>query len=373
MGLSMTAQIKVPFRDTLKRDTLSIREIRINEQNNFIQVQYIGEEKKGNNGKLTGRFVCIDDNNRTIDMELKDGLAVGNWQYYTHTFQGPIISSDVIFVEGYKDAKEIVYSYEWNKDTELFESYIYRMTDYIMGKKTYEVSYWNNKQKINEQFFDKKGKENGAYLYYNMDGSINTRGQYKHGKRIGVWEYFENNGNLVKQETYKGDFVHKIYYHSNGRIREKKSTHYLTYEGEYFRYDINGNVLDYHQYKNGIEQGRQIKTYREDFYSPYITAYYHTNKAGIIQGEYLEVYLESGEVKVTGRYNKKGSPDGIWSYYTKDGTLYMTENYKDGDIRSSYNRWVESPYLYNEKAPKKPLKGKLPQKADEAPFFLFSE
>lgn len=377
--LCAKTQTIIPQRDTANRDTISFYDYAIRDSSERYSVIYTGKESESekNRHSLTGRYMFQDGNGWTVDMELKDGIAVGDWQYYSSTFEGPIISSTVSFTDGYKHGTENIYSYQWNKETEHFESYLNRKTQYNMGKKQHDVSYWNNGQLMWENQYDKKGRIHGKYITFNADGSVDISGKYKHGKPVGKWKYFYSGTIQVKEEKiYKKGLVHSTTYHQNGNPWISKTTRKLVYEGKYLNLTENGDTTSYHFYKNGIEQGYQVHSVFTGYWQPRATAHYYTNKNGVLAGTYTQ-YFQNRQLKVKGQYNEKGARDGVWEYYLEDGRMYRSETFEDGCLNASHsleltdagtNRPIDAQY-HLEEFPS----GMIPKKEDEVPFFLFSE
>lgn len=370
------AQLVLPERDSANRDTISFYDYRINKDDRFTVIRKTKANEIVFEKPLTGRFLFSQGNGMAVDMELKDGVAVGDWQYYTSTFQGPIISSTVSFVDGYKHGTENIYSYEWNKETERFESYLRGVIDYDMGKTQHMVYYWPNNQISLECPYDKDGNRHGWYKYYYYEGTIEQKGEYIHGDRVGTWETFGVKGNIKKRNVHKDGFIHSTTYHANGKPNISKTTRNRVYEGDYLHLDERGDTLVYHFYKNGIEQGRQVASSWVGYYEPRSKAYYYTNEQGVIQGTYIQHFYDTGRLRVKGQYNNEGVRDGVWEYYLQDGRLYRSETLENGWQRASRTRWLKNKagqlidaQYHLESYPS----GAVPKKEDEIPFALFSE
>lgn len=365
-------------RDTIKRDVLHYNDIMVLERDGYCTIGYKSSVPEYNRKKLTGKFLFKDTNGWEIDMELIDNVANGNWQYYSSTFQGPMISSTVSFVDGYKDGIENTYSNEWYKEKDCFESILTGITKYNLGKKVYKKSYFNNGQLLLESFFDEDGKEHGEYTFYSANGTVEIQGQYLHGKKDGLWKEFYYTGELKSETLYRNDSIYTNTYHVNGKPYISKTTYCRMYEGDYLIMMENGDTITHQFYKNGIQQGNQLYGSTKSYYEPIVLEYYHINDNALIEGEYCQLFIDTRKPRVKGYYNEKGMRDGRWEYYLRDGRLYRTEDFEDGWVRASHTRKLvhmkTKNYLY---LPEYHLeyfrRGTIYPKLEEIPFFLFSE
>lgn len=371
------AQLILPVRDSLNRKTITFYDYNIIDKNNVYFIRSMDKTTgKLEKVPLTGRYLFEEGNSRTIDIELKDGIATGDWQYYTSTFQGPIISSTVSFIDGYKNGTENIYSYEWNKETERFESYLRRVIQYNMGKKAHDISYWPDGQVSMEYQFDEKGKPHGTFISFNPNGSVSVKGCYSHGNGIGKWEYFDYESKLTKEVIYKDGFVHTTTYHSNGNPHIIKSTRNRVYENHFINLTEKGDTIAYKYYKDGIECGYQIGHVFTGYWSPSATSYYYTNDKGVIYGPYLQRFTDTGRLRVKGQYNEQGIREGIWEYYQEDGRMYRRETIENGWVKASYTRWLTNKagqYINAQYHLETFPTGAMPRQVEETPFFLFSE
>lgn len=373
------AQLILPERDSANRDTLSFYDYDIVENDGFCSVLGIDrttDKYKRLKTSLTGRFMYQDSNSRTVDMELKDGNAVGDWQYYSHTFQGPIISSTISFINGYKNGTENIYSYEWNNETERFESYLRQVVKHNMGKKLHDISYWPNAQTSMEYQFDKEGRMHGQYISLNSDGSVSARGKYEYGKRIDEWEYFNSKGEIDKRVFYKDGLVHTTTYHPGGKPRISKTTRNRVLEGKYLNLDEKGDTIAYHFYNDGIEQGRQISHVFTGYWTTPATVHYYTNDKGVIQGMYKQYFYGTDILRVRGQYNDEGIRYGVWEYYVEDGRLYRAETIENNWVKASHTRRLQNKngqFINAQYHLESYPMGAIPRKVEERPFFLFSE
>lgn len=380
--------VKIPSLDSLNRKTLLFYNFRIVEKDNYYVVYYKDDKAdKWESTTLTGRFHFKDSNGRGAYIQLEDGVAVGNWQYYSSTFKGPMIESTVSFTEGYKHGHECLYLHEWHAETESFQSCLRRVMKYNMGKVQHEVWYWEDGKLSSEYHYDDKGKRHGGYIYLSKDGDVWTQGQYNHGQYSGTWKYFAYLDNktdiqnlkkkyLSKQEIYKDGGVYTQTFYSNGKPRESKITRDRVYEGKYLHLTEQGDTIEYHNYKDGIEQGYQVKWIRSVAREAQIKTYYYTNDEGILQGDYIQIFTDTGRLRVKGQYNAEGLRDGIWEYYQKDGRLYRTETIENGWIKASRTRWLldkKGNYINAQYHKEQYPSGKIPKREDKRPFFLFSE
>lgn len=376
-ALYSQAQLVLPIRDSINRNTITFYDYNITDRNNVYFIQTIDRTTgKWKKASLTGRYLFEDGNGRTIDIELKNGIATGDWQYYTSTFQGAMIASAVSFVNGYKNGTENIYSYEWNKETERFESYLSRVIQYDMGKKLHDISYWQSGQVSMEYLFDKDGKTHGPFISYNPNGSVSIKGNYLHGNGTGKWHYYNYDGITTKEIIYQDSLVRTTTYHTNGKTHIAKTTCNRIFEGHYLNQNEKGDTISYKFYKDGIEYGHQTGHVFTGYWSPSATSYYYTNEKGIIQGAYIQRFSDTGVLRVKGQYNDQGIRDGVWEYYQEDGRMYRRETIENGWVKAGYTRWLQNKagqYINAQYHWETFPTGAMPRQIEETPFFLFSE
>jgi len=115
-------------------------------------------------------------------------------------------------------------------------------------------------------------------------------------------------------------------------------------EGPYEKKDLNGQLIETSNYKNGELDGEQKLYEKGHLYS---IAHY---KNGQIDGEYQSFY-ENGEVYVSGLY-ENGVMNGKWKTYYETGQLkeivYFEDNEENGpfvEFHSNGNLKAEGEYL----------------------------
>lgn len=203
---------------------------------------------------------------------------------------------------------------------------------------------------INGNIFEigtfKDGKPyDGEYKRYYESGNLSIKGQYKKGEKFGQWIYFNENvgiGSLFYFDS-TGNGKPKYFYIQNSdtvffsEYDEHNKWTYFSLDSYPFRYcqgkPCNGKITTYYINGNIYE----IATYK-DGYS--------------YDGEYKR-YNENGNLSIKGQYNN-GKKLGQWIYYNKLGSIETMRTYdekgnKISEIFFCENGFIDSynTYQYN--------------------------
>ena len=114
------------------------------------------------------------------------------------------------------------------------------------------ISTLSCKTRINQT---KNNLQEGKWITIDtLDYPYISKGKYRRGKPIGTWTYINNN-KLDRKEKYKKDKCLTMYYHPNGRIKQKgytkeNETHWY-YSGEWNYFDENGSKIRTNIYEKG--------------------------------------------------------------------------------------------------------------------------
>lgn len=304
------------------------------------QVQNEGEYK---NDDLFGYWKVYWDNGKMMREGLyKDkGMREGMWKEYNR--DGVVIGETM-----YKAGKR-------NGDTKVYDDdgKIYMHRVYAAGKLKKET------------FYDKKGKEVGAFnipkqsvtvTEYHPDGSKAAQGDYYEGERDGEWKFYSSEGGWMttkanyrhgelsgmRKEYYSNgkekselDFSHDerdgylISYFSNGMLQSEGWFVKDERQGEWFYYNERGTMIAHRYFMNDEPLGFQ------EFYD---------NKGR--KNEELEI--KDGNVWTRTRYDSTGavsyryeSDNGTGTYALKfpNGKDYISQPYKNGELEGLTTRY----------------------------------
>ena len=193
-------------------------------------------------------------------------LKKGEWVYYDDKNN---IAKKGSFFSNKKD-KEWTFFYK--------NGQIQQQGSYNKGKPVGEWNWWyENKQLWRNEFYD-NGNINGLATEYDSLGNLITKGEYLYGLKEGIWFYeindYKEQGSYISdmksgtwemtylssnKKMFIGEFLNDIpvgehiYYHPNGAIKEIGKYENGEKQGEWKKFDDNGNVLVTYLYKRGVE------------------------------------------------------------------------------------------------------------------------
>lgn len=358
---------------TSHRDSIYYEDYKIEEVENRYAVFDINKSVIATH--LTGSYIYFDTNGWSTKLNLKKGLLVGEFERYSSTFKGPLLNQTVSFKKGYKEGIETFYSSDWNDSIQDFDIIISQIKDYKKGIVRSHKLYHSNGQLSGVFNFDKKGNTSGRYVGYYPNGIVSTEGQYENGNLVGVWKYFDSEGILTQIQTKSNDGVrvHSADYFPNGDVQKIQNLDGSVYVDEYIRYNEQGDTIEYHFYKEGIESGYNLNIYKPYYEDAYVTRYY-TNDQGQLMGRFIRYKVENKQLMVEGLLDKEGKQDGKWDYYDDNGEIYKSIEFKGGcplDSLLLNDSKFKQMSVYNLELFLKSFPRK--KQVYEVPMFLFSE
>lgn len=186
----------------------------------------------------------------------------------------------------------------WNADGSIMHS-----SEFNLGNGTFEARWYNGKSRVQGEF--RAGMREGRWKTWFESGNLESEIDYVHGEQSGVSRSWFSNGVIAHETHYRngildGDFIN---YYTDGRIAGKA------------QYEKNHPVgtQTFYLHSGGIEY--------ENLYAPSTTVQtrYYSNGAKRASGAVLSGF-------------GVGTPLGIWKYYLKDGTNWLTLEYDFGEI-----------------------------------------
>lgn len=210
---------------------------------------------------------------------------------YASFAQGNLNSTDA---KGFKQGKWVgkyesgKTRYEGNfKDNQPYGTFIYF---YETGEKSAELTFSDN------------GKKNKA-RFYHINGRLMGRGNYIDQKKDSTWLYYDDREILSHEENYmhgKREGISRVFY-------------------------LDGSVAEEKNYRNNVENGPCKQWYPEGKLK-YEANYLDGNPEGKVTH-----YHYNGQIKSTGLY-QYAVKNGEWISYNEDGSVFMSETYKKGEL-----------------------------------------
>ncbi len=187
----------------------------------------------------------------------------------------------------------------------------------------------------------KDGDKNGQYVSYYANGNIKAKGLVKDGKGEGKWVYYYDDGKVSKECEYlKGDETGNVKeYYQNGKVSTDET---FDNKGK-----ITGTATNYDD--DGIKYFEGV--YKDDK----LVSYKYFDKSGKVIHEATEAHSEL-EFKAYSVYGKllkegllrKGDRQGKWTYYFRNGTVQLTENYEAGILTGEFEEFYKSGVKHKE-------------------------
>ena len=245
----------------------------------------------------------------TGELHFIGGISKGKRQGLLREFskEGDVISSyiyqnDTLLAKGMTDSSSLlegdwIYYYpngkiqaqgKYKKSVKIGEwkyfhtnSKIEQIGAYKNGLPEGEWNWYFKNEKLKRKEFYRKGKEDGESIELDSSGNIITKGEfidgiqdgnwyynvgdhtetglYADGEKTGIWEfhYIEEEGNKVL--AFKGEYINGIaigkhrHYYPSGRLKEEGKYESGMKEGEWKKFNENGEVILTILYKNGVE------------------------------------------------------------------------------------------------------------------------
>ncbi len=172
-----------------------------------------------------------------------NGKQVGLWKYY---FANGKIENTGSFNKNGKTEGD----WKWYYD----DGTIRKEETYSNGLADGTSTEYDENGKIVAQGEYVDGNEQGKWVY--QYGDIREEGNYQDGSRDGLWKTWFANGQLL----FEGKFVEDVpdgrhtYYWDNGKKKDEGIWVMGKKEGEWYKFDTDGNIFIVISYSNGIEK-----------------------------------------------------------------------------------------------------------------------
>lgn len=177
------------------------------------------------------------------------------------------------------------------------------------------------------------GYMNGEWGELSVSGDIKEKGEYKEGKKSGTWTKFYDPETPKEIKIYKDDKLSQTKtFYTNGNLESERNFLNGKEHGAYKRYTLDGKLKMDENYENGKKVGKQMICYSSNLNDYIETSNY--SSLGKLDGEFLQVYTDTKNVKVKGKYIK-GQKTGVWKYYTLSGKPTKEEVYENGVLKET--------------------------------------
>ena len=219
--------------------------------------------------EIINSFIYQNDSLLAEGMTDSSSLLEGEWIYY--------------FSNGEIQAKG-----KYNKSVKTGEWKYFHLNGELEQIGTYKNGvpqgewnwYFDNKELKRKEFY-RKGKEDGESVEFDSIGNIITKGEfidgiqdgnwyynvgdhtevgeYADGEKTGVWEFHHIIDEGEKTLAFKGEYINGIalgkhrYYYPSGRIKEEGKYESGMKEGEWKKFNEQGEIILTILYKNGVE------------------------------------------------------------------------------------------------------------------------
>lgn len=169
------------------------------------------------------------------------------------------------------------------------------------------------------------GFRTGEWIYYFVSGKIEQRGIYNNkGRPNGLWKWYYETGELLREETFRGGKENGwlIEYSDTGSVITKGEFVDGLEEGVWF-IEI-GDHYEEGEYQSGLKMGPWKHTYLSNNKIRFEGEYFDDLEEGVHTW-----YYDTGAKMLQGKY-VSGVKEGIWNRYKKDGTIYISIEYRGG-------------------------------------------
>jgi antitoxin component YwqK of YwqJK toxin-antitoxin module len=184
-----------------------------------------------------------DDGKTKSEGNYLNGKQVGLWKYF---YQNGKIENTGSFNKAGKTEGE----WKWYYD----DGSIRREESFSNGLSDATMTEYDENGKIIAQGEYVDGREQGKWMY--QYGDIKEEGNYQEGSRDGVWKTWYANGQLLFEGKYVEDVPdgRHTYYWENGKKKDEGIWVMGKKEGEWYKFDNEGNIFIVISYSNGIEK-----------------------------------------------------------------------------------------------------------------------
>ena len=199
------------------------------------------------------------------------------------------------------------------------------------------ISYWEDGFTIMRKGIYLDSIPIGAHYFYNREGKPEKRINYntngvrigegavdENENRIGQWNNYFETGELRSSGMYVNDRQHGEwhFYSQNGHKEQTGNINNGIFEGEWRWFFPSGNVFREEMYIRGRRHGLCVQ--------------YSDSASVVVKGEYIEnerdgFWIEHvGDIREEGNYST-GLKEGVWKSFHKDGQIYHTGNFLQGN------------------------------------------
>lgn len=197
---------------------------------------------------------------------------------------------------------------------------------------------------------DAEGYKKGSWSeFYDASRAVKAKGDYALSQRVGSWKYFYRNGHIEQKGTFvKGKISGSWeWFYPDGSV--KKFEEYINgqRDGLYCELDESGDTLVVGTYISGLKDGDwkivqgdllEVGKYVGDsrdgewkYFYPNGKVYFRGSYIqGIADGRHQFFYSNGGLQEE--QYYSNGYPIGVWKKYSEDGFVYITIQYKAGEV-----------------------------------------
>ena len=229
---------------------------------------------------------------------------------------------------------------------------------YNETKKDSLWKYFNKNEVLTAEEYYVKGVKHGIWKTYYDNAKLADETNWNNGKKEGKWNQYYEDGSLKQEAMYindkrEGDF--KIYFPENKQLSIEGKYKDDVKTGNWFHYLQNGLIEKVERFKGGIlDNCEYMNTTIKEYYKndiPKSSIKYVNGKKQGDWNEYYEAgewkmktvkketgeedeeaYLDGQKLKVHGKY-VNGLLEGDVIYYTPEGKVQKTENYKNGVLK----------------------------------------
>jgi antitoxin component YwqK of YwqJK toxin-antitoxin module/tetratricopeptide (TPR) repeat protein len=202
-----------------------------------------------------------------------------------------------------------------NGDTSLIEHY-------SAGELDGEVRSWSHLG-LEVVASYRNGLLDGVYKKYYPNGQLTDSGLYTKGKQEGEWKWWYANGHLktINHLLHDEDEGEKTVYYDNGQISQSSTSRSGKLNGPVKDFDDDGKLYSILLYSNDNIQKAQYFDKTGKLISESVADH---NAMHFVR------YFADGAKRAEADFNKKGNPDGPYTFYYENGHVSETDLYKDG-------------------------------------------
>jgi antitoxin component YwqK of YwqJK toxin-antitoxin module len=264
------------------------------------------------------------------------------------TFISPLAHNELHGVGKYNPGKISSYDVTYNegdldKDFEIKDvlGRVSAKKSFVLGEIQSNIGYNGFNGKVTYKGSYKEGDLHGIEYDYYPDGSIRVETNYVDGEEDGATTWYAPDGNVVlvmmydegilvsygenaeKQNKVDKPVVAIKYNYDNGKPKVDITLKYGSFDGEWKIYNKNGTIGESRQYKLGNKNGVDT-LYNKNGEILKIVPY----KGGDTYGEVVEY---DGKGKIIRRTNYLNDEKHGWEFYYKNGNLFKSFYYYNGD------------------------------------------